>query len=780
MAKVFDIVDQNKKKTQPVQQLAGGAGLPSAPVTAVGTGTLGGTPQQQAMAGTPAQKKSVLDAVTKVARPTGETQLEQARLLRAPAAETEKDQASKAKVQQLVQGLGTFGAKAVELIDSAKQSIFGKPATVPTTTPEAAPSTTPAPSGVTLEVVTPDNLKDQPTEKQASIRSLVSAIANETDPAKRTAAIRDLNIALGKSPDSPMSAAEMDKFYASVTETVSKQTEEKFRRAATGEDNVLNLEDFTALGTSTEELATLFNMAPADVMKLTVTDFQNKLAGLDVGTQEVQATTAGMASGLLSTAERQALRGNLAQLEERGLAGAAVQYKSLLDDIDRGTTVSIGGKQYGIDELLADGTFADIADLYFKDPNSDWAKNLAKSEPGLVQWLTGNEKVLNDLISSSKAAATEFGQLQTSRAAKFKGIDPGLLKELTGGAVDLSKFATDAVDETKLPDVVKTFLSLPTGPKEEFANNLKTLAGIMQPADIAKLSTETLKQMDLGNPDGQGAKWMTTRRNLAADLNSTNPSDVINSLTGGRMDLDDVDAQLQEDNFRLAMGLPTSNLLEQFDSNSDGSISREEIRAAGQEATKLLPSFEEYNNKTWKGLKKISSPQLTAGQQILLEAGRDGNISSEEVAGLSIDELSKLAGSARGKYQTSLDSIIDEKSNQELKNANLPLGDFANYLNVQIPTSFGVFGEPFTAFGRSLDEMSNTIERLNQALNTSISARSKSKINSMKSQLENKRVQLVNQFNSKYPKQPLPPPPAPVSGGTAYSPEVNRETFEGF
>ena len=155
MAKVADLIEQNQKKLKSTQQLAGEAGLPTPPITAVGTGTLGGTPQQQAMAGTPAQKKSVLEAVTRVAQPTGETQLEQARLLRAPAVETQADQASKAKVQQLIQGLGTFGAKAVELIDTAKQSVFGKP-------------TTPTPAGVTLEVVTPDNLKDQPSEKQAS------------------------------------------------------------------------------------------------------------------------------------------------------------------------------------------------------------------------------------------------------------------------------------------------------------------------------------------------------------------------------------------------------------------------------------------------------------------------------------------------------------------------------------------------------------------------------------------------------------------------------------
>lgn len=778
MAKVADLIEQNQKKLKTTQQLAGEAGLPLAPITAVGTGTLGGTPQQQAMAGTPAQKKSVLESVAKTARPGGETQLEQAQTLRAPAAETTQDIAAKSKVQQLVQSTGTFGAKVSELVDRALTAMTAPAqptAATPTTTTPTATTTAP----ITLETV----LDTIPETNRATVDDLLKrvAAASDTTSPSRNELLAQLNAAMGKTPGQPLDAEAVAKLYASATETVVKQTGEKFRAAAMGTDAKLTLSDFEALGTSVDEVASLLGITPEEAGNLSVTDFQNKLAGLDVGTKEVQATTAGMAgTSLLSTAERQALRGVLTQLEERGLAGADVQYASLLKDIDAGTQVSVGGTKYGIDELLADGAFSKIAEQYFANPNDPWAKQLAEAEPELVQYLTNNRDTLQRLINETKTATTAFGGLQTSRAKLFEGLSPELVKSLTG--TDLSQFATSAVDINSLPAAVQELSKLPAGQRTTYANNLTALSDVMGPDYVKGLKPETLAAMKLTDANGPGAQWLTTVKNTKASLNSRNPEEVLDAITDGTMDLDDVDAQLSEDTLRQVFGFPASGL-SALDTTKDGKISSEEVQAAGQAASAQLPSFEDFSTGKWKGVTKIgSAPQLSAQQQIILDAGRDGTISPEEVKGLSIDQMSDFLPKmkADSPQRNSLSTLVDSAANKEIEPA---LAGVSNALSWTAPTAtgldsaainYGLYTERINSINALMDRISQTIPN--------VSKLGKNKLNDWLGKLAAKRDSFAAERDAKYPRQSqaAPASPPPVSGRTAYRPEVTKETFEGY
>jgi hypothetical protein len=777
MAQVFDLVEQNKKKTQPVQQLAGEAGLPVAPVTAVGTGTLGGTPQQQAMAGTPAQKKSVLESVTKVAKPTGETQLEQATLLRAPAKETTQDIAAKSKVQQLVQSTGTFGAKVSELIDNAltKMTTPAQPtAATPTTT-----TTTPTPT-MTLETA----LDTIPEANRATVDALLKQIASASDTTSpsRNELLAKLNVAMGKTPGQPLDAEAVSKLYADVQATVKKQAEDKFKAAAMGTDSKLTLSDFEALGTSVDDVASLLGITPEEAGNLSVTDFQNKLAGLDVGTKEVQATTAGMSgTSLLSTAERQALRGVLTQLEERGLAGADIQYASLLKDIDAGTQVSIGGTQYGIDELLSDGAFAKIADQYLSNPNDPWAKQLAAAEPALVKFLTDNRDGLQKLINDAKTATTAFGGLQADRAKLFEGLSPEMVKSLTG--IDLGQFATTAVDVTKLPAAVQELSKLPAGQRTTYANNLTTLSDVMGPDYIKGLKPETLAAMKLSDPNGPGARWMTIVSDVKSRLTDANPETVLDAITDGTMDIDDIDAQLAEDNFRIAMGLPASGL-GSLDTNKDGKVSREEITAAGKSATNSLPSFDDYNTGKWKGIDKVTTSPTRGDQNLetAYDVLKDGKIEEGEklvLAGVNTDALQgvldKLVSSKsiKGESARALAEIVGQKTTDDANSALAGYTIYGDNIPLTVDSVTEMINSNNRGFGFDNIDAWVAREALKEAIN-------KAPSKGAKSQLEYLLGVLVENISASQNQQPAATPASSEQyRPTAYNPEVTRETFEG-
>lgn len=703
MANLQETIEQNKKKTQPVTQLAGQVGLPVSPTTAVGTGTIGGTAQQQAMAGTPAQKKSVLEAVTKVARPQGETELEQAKLLRAPAKETASDQASKQKVALLTQSLGTYGTKVTEFIDSALTKITGAPATPPV---EGQPTTPPVTTDITPELVL-DKLPAGVDKEQ--VKGLIKDILAETDTTKKNEKLAKLNIAMGKKPGEPLDAAAVTKLFSDAGETVKKQTEEKVRRAAMGEDMKLTISDFTALGTTVDEISGLFGLTPEQVNNLTVNEFQNLLAAqsqTEPGLAAVQATTAGMTEGsLLSTAEREALRGNLAQLEERGLGGAAVQYGSLLEDIDRGTQVSVGGTSYSVEELLASGSFGKIAEQFLSDPNSPWAKQLAASEPELASYLTANRDNLQKLITGAGEATAAFGKLQTATAEQFKGIDPAILKSLTG--IDLGQFQTSAIDTASITSpAVQTFLSLPSEKRATFGSNLKLLTEEVGADAVKNYDAKTIAAMDLSNPDGPGAKWMSTVRNLKSSLSSPNRNEVLNAVTDGFDNFDDIDAQLSEDSLREALGLPKSDI-SKLDTNNDRKLSDEELRSYTKNVS--IPDFASFSSGTWKETPQLKAKALTTPEQQLLDAVKDDDkITANELDGLSTDQLRAVTeGVTKPEYKSSIAQILDDRINKELGVAGIS-PDMLKLLDSPPQTGAGVGDNIYADAARWQDWLQKT------------------------------------------------------------------------
>lgn len=737
LAKVFDIIEQQKKKTQPVQQLAGDRGLPAAPTTASGTGALGGTPQQQAMAGTPAQKKSVFQAVTKVAAPQGETAFEQAKLLRAPVKETESDIASKQKVQQMIAGMGTFGAKAVELVDRAMGAV-------------AAPAegATEPPTDVTIDTV----LTSIPEASRAAVDVILKRLPNETGSA-RLESLAALNRLLGKTPGEPLDAAAVEKLYnRDVAKTVSAAAEGKFEAAAAGEDRKLTVADFNALGSSAEEVASILGLTTDEVNNLTISQLQDALASAELGLGAVETTTAGMASSLLSSTERAALKDYLVQLEERGLAGSATQYDSLLRDIDAGTTVSVGGKNYSIEELLADGAFSAIAAQYLADPTSDWAKKLAASEPEFVKYLTANADNLKALISAAGTSATELGELQKARAAQFEGLDAATVKALTG--IDLGEFATAAItaeDIAKYPPAVQAVINAPAAAKKTMGSNLAILNSVLGPEAVKGYDAATIQEMGLDRQDSPGVAWANEVKRIRAMKAEKNPEMMLDAITDGTLDIEDVNAQLNEDNIRRSLGLPVSSLGE-LDTDGQPGLSEAEL-AAGVEARYKEPSFGDFRSGAYKGPEKLSTipPPLEPDQQALVAAGKDKVITAEEVAKVGTDVIAQLATAAAEPFKKSLTDIVERRVNEEAAPA---INSYNSVVGLDLSPGEGSRALKFNRLDTAMGQLQKVRSDLETILASSISAAAKARITPMLATVNGQIAQVENTRNS-IPKEQI-------------------------
>lgn len=724
VAKVFDLVEQNSKKTQPVQQLAGQAGLPAAPTTATGTGALGGTPQQQAMAGTPAQKRSVFESVTKVAAPQGETQLEQARTLRGPATATAETEAKKAFTAKIVGAMGTFGAKASEFVDSAMKSVTG--------TATSATATT----GTGTQLATEVDIKDQivssvPADKQEAVKTILKKLADPATPKEDLPGLEvSLNTLLGKDVNSMLTPEQKRELYTPTADVLTTTGGAAVAGAIAGADQKLTISDLTTLGTTPAELASILGISEADVGNLTIGQLQERLTAK--GQAEfapVQATTAGMASGLLSSTERAALRDTLRTLEETGLAGAATQYASLLNDIDKGTTVRIGDQEFTVEELASSQQMTDIISQYLK--GGDFAKDLAAAEPEFATWIESNRTALDAAVGLSVASTTGLKQIQTDVAKKFQNIPATTLKIL-GAGPDKDGFYTRAptvAEGSTLDYVVK----LPEAQRGVASANLEALSAAGE--DISKYTPEQIAARELSDVNGRGARYAAAVKEQKRAASLTNPEEQLDNAVAGDFSIADVNSLLGDATLASAMGFDAGNVVE-LDTNSDGVFDATDTQALNVKAS-TPPSFDDWN--AGKGFKpaQVKVSNLSVDQSAVLAAAKDGTITADEVKDIPIDSLSQIvAKMPDSKYARSLDAILDQRSNEELASANVPMAEVTQVIQKPLPPITGVWERNVATFNASVAEVNNLIAKLKSTLNTNMSSRSKTKVQAAISQLE--------------------------------------------
>ena len=590
----------SEAKQPTINQLAAAADTP-VPNTAVSAGMVpGATADQAKMMGTPAQKQA------KVATLGGETQLEQAQKLRAPSEATVEDEAKKRRAAAIAQGMGTMGDKANELIDRTFANITGQQVQAAPTTAPAAGEAAPEAAALSLKLDTAaKQLEGKSDTEVAAITALINNIATEADPAKRNAATLELNKQLGLTGANALSADMVPGLIAKLPETVAQAAQTQVK-ATIGEK--LTLEDFGNLGTSPAELAKLLKVDESAIADMSLTDLDNALSALtQTEFGETQTVQAGMASGLLSQTEKNALRDVLATLEERGVAGAEFQVGQVAKDVVDGRQVTVGGQQYDITELLATDEMTDIVTQVLNDEKSEFSLSLKETSPDLYNWIVSSRAGLENLVKEAGKGVGTFKAVQEKNLkllAPFAGQKDYMQKlglDIDAlSAVDLTEEVTLA-DGTKvprwkapkeqggLPPAAQLLLSLPPEKQGISLTNLSQLPA----SEIEELSGEELLALGLDRTNGLWSQYKEAKDNRAkiASIPNNQISTIVSTL--GWPDVDTLNKTLADAVLVEAMGGPRHPLLD-IDGNNTGSLDAEDMAklkeaAAGGE----LPSLKD-------------------------------------------------------------------------------------------------------------------------------------------------------------------------------------------
>jgi hypothetical protein len=638
----------------------------------------GTTPDQAKMMGTPAQKQA------KVASLGGETALEQAAKLRAPSVATAEEEAKKRKAVALSQGLGTFGDKATELVETTFRNITGQQVQAAPTAAPTAGAPAPEPAALNLKLDTASSrFAGKSADQMTKISQLVNDIATMPAGADRNAVTMQLNAELGLTGETALKSEEVSSLISKLPETVAGAAATAVTKTV---GDKVTIGDLQQVGTDINEISSLLGIPPEQVSELTFGDLQNRLATIGQETfGETQQVQAGMVSGLLSPTERAALRDVLATMEETGIAGAELQVADIGKDIAAGTTVTVGGQQYSIEELLAADEMTDIVKQVLSDPKGKLAQQLKVDSPDLFNWIAKSEAGLKTLLAATETGVKEFKTIQEKNLAvvkpllaykdyfsKMKGADGKPL-------FDLTALRAGEIKIEDLPPAMKTVLQSPPEKQQAVLSALTQL-----PADaVAELDSTEIANLGLDNPSGLWSKYVaeSSNRKRIASIPNEQPQIIFDTLGWGSVDQANqvlADAILVE-----AMGGPKHPLLD-VDFNDDGKIDAADMKNLKElSAGAALPSLKDIAKQgtvPTAQLPNVAGTKLDYGDQetfnTIKNVMADGFFTQEEADALPWDipkmesVLSKLnrqggvyQGPA-GQIAKTLSDALDRKRKQ--------------------------------------------------------------------------------------------------------------------
>lgn len=557
------------EQATPTSQLAGQAGLVAPPTTPGGVGALGGTPQQQAMAGSVAQKTSALRQSLDTTTTLGEAEADK----RYRSSLTAGEQATADKQKRLGEVLGGTQQKVQDLINAelSKQS-----------SASSAASTTLQTSGA----IAAGAGKDQATI-DASFAQLIKQMASgsgPTDPIVQ-GMINSLVTSTGQTAE---------QIAAAAAAAATKQVQETSGQAAAGTVsdtvNVSNL--LPSLGTTREELAGLLGIDPTAVDTMSVGDLDKAVRTVAESGSALSAaeTEAASQSGLLGAAERSAMR---EASREQSTAGVSVAETQLLDlgrALESADTVSFGGRQYTIEQLLSDETLSKlIGDYVTSAPGSEIRKRL-DSDPnaaGLLSFVKNYGDALTAAATGIGAAATENVAIQKankelSTYAPGMSLPDSIMKNIYGsgwGGIEASRREPMGI-LAALKNASPEFLQQN---KQKITNAL-TMADRIAPEIAPEIASMNLESLDrFINYTGANGHEKTPMETLLAgryqlnELDSArgNVDSLINMYFGGTVGgTPGLQKLLDDDQKRKSGGYPANPTLAVLDKDRDGVLDK--------------------------------------------------------------------------------------------------------------------------------------------------------------------------------------------------------------
>lgn len=496
---------REKKPSTPA--LVSGAGLSSSPITPAGVGMLGGTPDQTKMAGTPAQKQNAMKRALE-----GESLANTLRTSQARTEATAAEQRQKQTQEQLA-GLGTLQNKVQSFIDAATSGIASQAGVA--TGQKLLGGQVSSSVGITDDPNTPVN-------EAAEFERLAKQYADSNF--SDTAALAAMgNIATKRNP-----SVNVDTLGEKLKGIIAPET----TIAGTAAQNIANqvtVADLVSrgeLGYTTDELASILGMNPAEVSGLTIEGLQARVANEVALADQYEATRQAVESGELGGAEASAARGFMRDLSATGLTASEAEMQRLGQQVAAGDQVTVGGKEYQVSDLLKDATIQQIITDYLANPGSEESKQLAAENPELTKWITDNKNALAEASSKLEAGAGTIKQATASRQDFLSrtGLSREQLEEIMPGISDL----TASWDPSSAPPLLQMAAQNPT-----IRNEIQQITDPAAVRDLASMSAEEIQALGIGTA---GSPWDLYKKQQQAVAEATARLNFDHSSTDAALD----------------------------------------------------------------------------------------------------------------------------------------------------------------------------------------------------------------------------------------------------
>jgi hypothetical protein len=642
----------------PINDMTSQAGVLAPPTTPAGVGMLGGNQHQQKMAGTPAQKQSAMTFVQQ--KGPDQTLATEQRLASSKRALTAEEEAAKQKAGKLEQ-LATIP----EQVNQAIQAQMSKLA-------EAKP--------VQAAVVGAEAGSNQ-------AQLLEKLRANPAD----TETLAKLNVAMGRAPNTAMTAQELEKLYQSSTAAIAQA-------GAQAVDN--NIGVGTLSGIDTTELSQVLGMTPEQVAGMTVSQLTDAVnAQRQAEFTRTQQAQAEMSRGLAGAAEQAAMRQQLREFSTTGVRSREADVQKIENAVESGETVDFGGKSYEIGELLSDDNISEMITDFINAPTSAAAAELRKSSPALVKFIEDNQAVLKAATDVMKQTVGKLGQITKANQALVTYGNTSLPRNLVSQILPESAvFGGKAIDPQSVP-VLKAINALPPERREQAATNLSRLEALNPELSkqVAGLSEDEIRKLDLGNPNSPAIRAIEDNLNFTKQLAAINPNntdEVLTLLTGTPTTEKELQASLDMEKSLAELGIKsTGAFAANFDRNRDGKVDNAKDVIKDLLAPKSIRDILG-GARTSASLNKPVSSAAPSGimENVLMTTFgpglKDGKLTSEDVRMMPMSEeaLRTLAMGVDGE----LDNYLGGKDSKLRKTLNGRINKWKDTKTDNIVRDFGV------------------------------------------------------------------------------------------
>ena len=607
-----------------LQSLAKKSGLQAPPLTPMGGAMLGANPDQQKMIGTSAQKQAAFNFVQQTGTPQDlQTSL---RRQQARTTTTEEEQKAQQRAEQL-QGLGATGQRAQSYIDAQIAKL---------TQSQAAPQVTPSQA----TVAQPEGISGVPTGSADQLKAdLESYQKNPQD----LQALARINKMLGRTADQPLTAEELEAYYQDPAEAIAQGTAKAISDTMTVGDLISQPE----FGYTSEQLSSLLGIPATEIGNLTISQLQDKVDQLQQAEYSRSAQAQQVAtSTAVGGAERAAARQLGRELSATGTRATENQVQQLAQSLDSAETVSFGGQQYQIGDLLKDDTISDIVTQYFDNPQE--AEKLRSTE--FASFLDRNREALKQAAEQRASGVSKLGEIQQANKALAQVGNQTLSPQLMDAFIpgwSSGEVRAEQIDPASIGGL-KYLKSLSPSQANAAAESLNAVLQVdpSVAGELAGLTEEQWRQLD---PGRENSKWKQYIADIEQwnELENVSPEDteaVLTKFFGSPVDSDKL---MQENRVRTALGLPHYDI-GLIDQDHDGRVDTgrllDTMRAGGKptaaEAVKGMQGYTPHTPPQEPGLTGINESIYNKLSSYL----DDGKLTPDEInrAGLTIDEMIEL------------------------------------------------------------------------------------------------------------------------------------------